>query len=157
MSAAAGFVKELEMDLKFFKATISVFEEGDADFTAKPEMYSVAAHIAHVADTVNWFVDGAFGDGWDMDFEPMIAKAKAVKSVTEANKQLDEAFTRVVGVIGKASDEELFSPIPDKQILGDAPRCAIVSCVTDHTAHHRGALAVYARLMGKEPPMPYGE
>lgn len=28
-----------------------------------------------------------------------------------------------------------------------------VSC---HTAHHRGALTVYARALGKTPAMPYG-
>jgi uncharacterized damage-inducible protein DinB len=26
----------------------------------------------------------------------------------------------------------------------------------EHTAHHRGALTVYSRLLGKVPPMPYG-
>lgn len=155
MSAAAGLARELEMDLKFFKATCSVFEEGDAGYAAKDELYTVAGHVAHVADTVNWFVDGAFGDGWDMDFEALIERAKAVTTLSDANKQLDEAFKRVTNVIANSSDQELFEPIHDKQILGDAPRLAIVSCITDHTAHHRGALSVYARLLGKEPPMPY--
>ena len=101
------------------------------------------------------FIDGAFGDGWDMDFEALIDRAKAITTLSAANKQLDDAFSRAANVIGNASDQELFEPIPDKQILGDAPRLAIVSCITDHTAHHRGALSVYARLLGKEPPMPY--
>ena len=32
---------------------------------------------------------------------------------------------------------------------------AIISTITDHTAHHRGALTVYARVSGLVPPMPY--
>jgi hypothetical protein len=28
---------------------------------------------------------------------------------------------------------------------------------TDHTAHHRGALTVYSRLLGKVPKMPYAD
>ena len=32
---------------------------------------------------------------------------------------------------------------------------AIFSGITDHTAHHRGALTVYARVQGIVPPMPY--
>ena len=32
---------------------------------------------------------------------------------------------------------------------------AVINGITDHSAHHRGALAVYARLLGKEPAMPY--
>jgi uncharacterized damage-inducible protein DinB len=39
--------------------------------------------------------------------------------------------------------------------MGGLPRYAIVSALTDHTAHHRGALTVYARLLGLVPPMPY--
>jgi uncharacterized damage-inducible protein DinB len=34
---------------------------------------------------------------------------------------------------------------------------AIFGAITDHTAHHRGALTVYARLNGIVPPMPYME
>jgi len=47
------------------------------------------------------------------------------------------------------------TPMPEGPVLGGAPRIAIVSGITDHTAHHRGALTVYARLSGKVPPMPY--
>ena len=36
-----------------------------------------------------------------------------------------------------------------------APRAAVVGPIVDHTAHHRGALTVYARLLGKVAPMPY--
>ncbi|KPK59254.1 MAG: hypothetical protein AMS21_10075 [Gemmatimonas sp. SG8_38_2] len=155
MSAAEGYKKELEMTLKFFQTTISVFEEADSGYTPQPELYTVASHVAHTGDTVSWFIEGAFGAGWNMDFEAEVAKAKAVTSLAEAKKQLEQAFANAAGVIGAASDQELFEPIPDKRIMEGAPRCSIVSGITDHTAHHRGALAVYARLKGKEPPMPY--
>jgi uncharacterized damage-inducible protein DinB len=155
MSAAAGFIKELEMDLKFFKTTISIFEEADGGFAPQPELYTVAGQVEHVADTVDWFVEGAFGSGWNMDFEAHVARARAVTSLSDATNHLELAFAKAAEVIGAASDEELFEPIPDKQIMEGAPRCSIVSGITDHTAHHRGALSVYARLQGKEPPMPY--
>lgn len=155
MSAAAGLAKELENDLKFFKSTVSIFEQADAEFAPKPELYTVAGHIDHTADTVDWFIEGAFGKGWDMDFEAIVARSKAVKSIADAKQHLDKAFARAAEVIGAASDQDLFAPIPDTRIMEGAPRAAIVSAITDHTAHHRGALAVYARLLGKEPPMPY--
>ena len=154
-SAAEGFTKELEADLKFFKKTLSVFDEADSGYTPQSELYTVAGHVAHTADTVDWFIAGAFGDGWDMDFEKLIAGAKAVASLTEASEWLDRAFAKAVEVVGAATDQQLFAPIPDTRIMEGAPRCAIVSGITDHTAHHRGALSVYARLRGKEPPMPY--
>lgn len=155
MSAAQGYKKDLENALKFFQTTISIFEEADSGYAPQPELYTVAAHVAHTADTVNWFIEGAFGAGWNMDFEAEVARAKAVTSLGEAKQKLQDAFNNAAAVIGGASDSELFEPIPDKAIMEGAPRCSIVSGITDHTAHHRGALAVYARLQGKLPPMPY--
>ena len=134
---------------------MSVFSEEDSSFSPQPELYTVAAHIAHAADSVDWFVEGAFGKGWDMDFEALIARAKEVTSLKESLDWLDRSFGNITKVVGAASDNELFAPIEDKKIMEGAPRLAIVGATVDHTAHHRGALSVYARLVSKESPMPY--
>jgi len=155
MSAAEGFVAELNMTLKFFKTSIGVFDEGDSGFAPQPELYTVAAHVDHTADTIDWFVEGAFGDGWNMDFDALIAKSKNATSLEAALATLDTSFAKAVEVVGGASDADLFAPIADEKIMAGAPRAAIVGAITDHTAHHRGALSVYARLLGKEPTMPY--
>lgn len=155
MSAADGLVKELQSTLKFFETTLSIFESGDATFAPNPELYTVAGHVAHAAGSVDWFIEGAFGEGWDMDFDADIAKAKAVTSLEDATDWLHRAFDNAIAVVGAASDEDLFAPIADTRIMGGAPRAAVVSGIVDHTAHHRGSLAVYARLIGKVPPMPY--
>ncbi len=155
MSAADGLVQELRSTLRFFETTLSIFESGDAGFAPTPELYTVAGHVAHTAGSVDWFIEGAFGEGWDMDFEADIAKAKAVTSLEEATDWLHRAFDNAIAVVGAATDEELFTPIPDTRIMEGAPRAAAVGGIVDHTAHHRGSLAVYARLIGKTPPMPY--
>ena len=155
MAVSEGLVKELESTQKFFKTTLSVFTPEDEAFAPFPELYTVAGHVAHAADTIDWFIEGAFGDGWDMEFDASIAKAKAVTSLDEAKVWLDRAFANAIAVIGAASDETLLEPIADTRIMGGAPRMAVVSGIVDHTAHHRGSLAVYARLVGKEPMMPY--
>jgi uncharacterized damage-inducible protein DinB len=41
--------------------------------------------------------------------------------------------------------------------MGGEPISSIVGAISDHTAHHRGALTVYSRLLGKTPLMPYVE
>ena len=155
MAVSDGLVKELESTQKFFNTTLSVFEPDDAGFAPYPELYTVAGHVAHAADSIDWFIEGAFGDGWDMDFEGLIAKAKAVTSLQEANEWLERSFVNATTVVGKASDQVLFEAIPDPKIMEGAPRMAVISGIVDHTAHHRGSLAVYARLIGKEPPMVY--
>jgi uncharacterized damage-inducible protein DinB len=47
------------------------------------------------------------------------------------------------------------APIADGPVLPGQPRAAIIAAIAEHTAHHRGALAVYARLLGYAPPIPY--
>jgi len=156
MSQASDIVAQLKTSLKYLKSTTSVFEEADAGFAPQPGLYTVAGHIAHAADSVEWFVEGAFGKGWNMDFESLIAAARAVETLEEAHAWLDRAFAEAIAVFESASDEDLNATIPDERIMPGAPRHAIVGPIVDHTAHHRGALTVYARLLGKVSPMPYG-
>ena len=156
MSAAAPLVTQLRTSLKYMKTTVSAFDEGDSGFAPQPELYTVAGHIAHAADSVDWFVEGAFGEGWNMNFEGLIAAARAVTSLDDANAWLERAYAEAIAAIEGAPDEVLLAPIPDERIMGGAPRAAIVGAIVDHTAHHRGALTVYARLLGKVSPMPYG-
>ncbi|MDE2876314.1 MAG: DinB family protein [Gemmatimonadota bacterium] len=155
MSQAAALVTQLETSHKYIRSTISIFEEEDAGFAPQPDLYTVAGHIAHAADSVEWFVEGAFGKGWNMDFEGLIAAARAVETLEEAVAWLDRAFETAIAAFRKASDEDLGAKIPDERIMGGAPRSAIVGPIVDHTAHHRGALTVYARLLGKVPKMIY--
>ncbi|MCY3612651.1 MAG: DinB family protein [Gemmatimonadetes bacterium] len=156
MSAAAPLVAQLQTSLKYMKTTVSAFDEGDSGFAPQPELYTVAGHIAHAADSVDWFVEGAFGEGWNMNFEGLIAAARGVTSLDDANAWLDRAYAAAIASIEAAPDEVLLAPIADERIMGGAPRAAIVNAIVDHTAHHRGALTVYARLLGKVSPMPYG-
>ncbi len=155
MSESARLVARLQQARKLFGTTTSVFEASDAGFSPNELLYTVAGHIAHSADAIEWFIEGAFGAGWDLDFEKSIAKARAVTSLEEARSWLDRAFTRAIDTVAEASDMELASPIADTRIMGDAPKMAVVDGLIDHTAHHRGSLAVYARLVGKAPPMLY--
>ncbi len=155
MSQTAAIVAQLKTSHKYMKSTVSIFEEDDAGFAPQPELYTVAGHIAHAADSVDWFVEGAFGKGWNLDFEGLIAAARAVETLEEANAWLDRAFENAIATFESASDEDLAGKIVDERIMGGAPRASIVGPIVDHTAHHRGALTVYARLLGKVSPMPY--
>lgn len=155
MAISDGLSMDLQQTRQFFLTTLSAFETEDGAFAPNPEMYTVAGHVAHVAQTVDWFIEGGFGEGWDTDFDAHIAHAKTITSLDDAVALLDRAFANAAEVVGGASDEQLFEPMPDPSVMGDAPRIAVVSGIVDHTAHHRGSLAVYARLLGKVPPMPY--
>lgn len=90
-----------------------------------------------------------------MDFEGQMAQVMEVNSLAAAREWYDRAQFNATETIGKMGDAELNSPLPDGPIMGGAPKLAIVGAIADHTAHHRGALSVYTRLLGKVPPMPY--
>ena len=153
MSTAA--VTELESTRKFFLTTIGVLNADDEAFAPHAHMYTTASHVAHVAITVDWFMAGAFGAGWDQEYDVHIAQAKAVTSLDTARAMLDTAFENAIATLGTMNDADLDQPIPNDTVMGGAPKRAVISGIVDHTAHHRGSLAVYARLCGKVPTMPY--
>lgn len=153
-----GLVAELKAVGTFFRVSTKCLGEEDSSFAPRKGMYTVAAQVAHAAQTIDWFVEGAFRpEGFDMNFEAHAAKTLAVTSLEEARRWFDRSLARAIEVVGSKSDVELQESLPPGPVMGGAPRLAIVGGIADHTAHHRGSLAVYARLLGKVPAMPYGE
>ncbi len=53
-------IGELAATGKFFTKTAECLEEKDSGFAPKPGMFTVAQHVAHVAQAIDWFVEGAF-------------------------------------------------------------------------------------------------
>jgi uncharacterized damage-inducible protein DinB len=119
-------------------------------------MFSAAQQVAHVAQTVDWFREGAFDPkGFNMDLPGMEAEVRKVTSLAAARKWYDDACARLMKALQTKSAADWYAPIPKDTIMGGAPRISIIDGLADHTGHHRGALTVYARLRGKTPPMPY--
>jgi uncharacterized damage-inducible protein DinB len=154
---AQAVVASLQSMKTFFDTGTKCFEEKDSTFAAVPGTFTVAQHVAHVAHTIDWFVEGAFRpQGFDLDFAGQEARVRGISKLSEARAWWERSMAEAVRVLGSKTEAELAVPLPEDGIMGGVPRFAIVSGMTDHTAHHRGALAVYARLLGKVPPMPYG-
>jgi uncharacterized damage-inducible protein DinB len=147
----------LEGMREFFNRSTRPLEEQHSGFAPKEGLYTVAGQIAHVAQTIAWFYDSAFSKDWRMDFEEMDREARAITSLNEARAWFERAVNQALEVAGSHTAEEWASPFPPNPIMGEAPRYSIIGAVTDHTAHHRGALTVYQRLLGLTPLMPYME
>ena len=80
----------------------------------------------------------------------------AVTSLTAAREWMEKAYANAIAFLRSKSAEDLAQPLPAGPIMGGQPISDIVWAMVEHTAHHRGALTVYSRLLGKVPPMPYG-
>ncbi|MBI4877038.1 MAG: DinB family protein [Acidobacteria bacterium] len=143
---------------EFFERSTRVLDEADSAFAPVEGIFTVAQQVAHTAQTVEWFVQGAFSrDGFDLDFERLDREMRAVASLEAARAWLNRAWAAAAECIEAHSGAEWESPLPPGPIMGGAPRHTVFDALADHTAHHRGSLAVYSRLLGKAPPMPYAE
>lgn len=158
MSLAQQAVAELSSAREYFNRSTRGLTEEHSGITPAPGMMSAAQQVAHAAQTIEWFIAGAFEPGgFDLDFDAHAKVVEACTSLTEARARFDKAIAEATAAIGSKTDAELMAPLPAGPIMGGAPRMAIVGAITDHTAHHRGALTVYARTKGIVPPMPYGD
>lgn len=148
---------QMQSTLEFFKRSTRELKEEHSGFKPTEGQYTAAAQVAHVAQTIEWFFDSAFAKDWNMDFEGLDKEVRACKSLEEAHSWLDRAVKKAVETAEAHSAEEWATPFPPNPIMGETPRFTIVGAIVDHTAHHRGALTVYQRLLGLTPAMPYME
>jgi len=156
MSLSQQAIAELAMAQEFFNRSTGNLPESLSGFAPVPGVMTAAQVVAHVAQTVDWFVEGAFREeGFDMDFETMMVETNGYDSLEAARGWFEKAIAAASATLGAKSDAELMELMPPGPIMGGAPRMAIIGAITDHTAHHQGALTVYARLNGIVPPMPY--
>lgn len=152
-----GFATQVLASQEFFERSTSVLDESDSEFRPSGEMMTVAQQVAHTAHTLEWFLDGATKpQGFDLNFEEQGKALAAVTSLTAARHRLRIAFARIVDFLRSSTPEQLARPLLEGPVMGGQPTSDIVWAMVEHTAHHRGALTVYARLLGKTPPMPYG-
>ncbi|SPE24558.1 conserved hypothetical protein [Candidatus Sulfopaludibacter sp. SbA3] len=151
------FANQLLASKDFFDRSTRVLDEADSGFRPKEGMMTVAQQVAHTAQTLDWFVEGASRpEGFDLDFEKHAKALEGVISLAIARQQLEAAYGNAVQFLRSRSAEELLRPLPPGPVMGGQPISDIVWAMVEHTAHHRGALTVYSRSLGKVPPMPYG-
>jgi uncharacterized damage-inducible protein DinB len=152
-----NFANQLLASQDFFQRSTRVLEEADSGFRPREDMMTVAQQVAHTAHTIDWFIEGAARpEGFDLDFAKMAAAIDAVTSLDAARKWLATAFANAVQFLRSQSPADLARPLPPGPVMGGQPISDIVWSMVEHTAHHRGALTVYSRELGKVPPMPYG-
>src|SRR5580765_2865751 len=150
------YKQQLKASKEFFERSTRVLEEADSGFSPKDGMMTVAQQVAHAAQTLEWFITGAVRpEGFDLDFEKLAKETNACTSLTEARKWMNRAYAAVDQFIDAQGPEGLAKPLPSGPVMGGQPVGEIFWAMVEHTAHHRGALTVYSRLLGKVPVMPY--
>jgi uncharacterized damage-inducible protein DinB len=156
MSLAQQALIELDAAREYFNRSTRNLTEEHSTLMPAPDMMTAAQQVAHTAHTIDWFLEGAFRpEGFDTNFEEHAKVVMGCTSLASARAWFEKAMEAARQKVAGKSDADLMTPLPPGPIMGGAPRMAIFGALTDHTAHHRGALTVYARLAGIVPPMPY--
>lgn len=157
MNLHAWIDRELLSSQEFFERSTRVLREEHSGFAPSSELYTAAQQVAHVAAVIDWFVVGSFSAfGFSMDHDGIESSVRAVESLTEARRRVAAAYDRArreFAVQPVAALEEEFS----EGIMMTGAKWVVIPAMIEHTAHHRGALAVYSRLLGLVPKLPYVE
>lgn len=152
------FAGQLLASQQFFKRSTDVLTEADSGFRPQDGMMTVAQQVAHAAQTLDWFREGAGRpEGFDLDFASHAKALEEVTSLASARQLLDSAYAKAIEFLRSLSAEELAEALPEGPVMGGQPKSGIVWAMIEHTAHHRGALTVYSRMLNRVPSMPYGE
>ncbi len=152
-------ITALQNSQEYLERTTALLTEENSSLAPKEGMFTTAQQMAHVAQTIEWFIDGAFESeaGFSMDFETMEKEVRAFTSLDSARAYLRDAYESARTTIAAQSIDQLESALPEGPIMGGLPRKTVVNGIVDHTAHHRGALSVYVRHAGATPAMPYAD
>jgi uncharacterized damage-inducible protein DinB len=151
------YANQLLASQDFFARSTRILDEADSTFRPKEGMMTVAQQVAHTAQTLDWFIEGASRpEGFDLDFEKHAKALDAVTSLAAARQRLATAYANASQFLRSLGAEGLARPLPPGPVMGGQPISDVVWAMVEHTAHHRGALSVYSRQLGKVPPMPYG-
>ena len=153
------FAANIKASKEYFDRSTRCLTEAHSGFRPTPESMSAAQQVAHVAQTYDWFIEGAFQrpDGFDLDLDKHMRAVEAVTSLAEARTWLEKSVAAAVKEVESKSMDELNAPLPDGPVMGGMPKRCIMGALDEHTAHHRGVLTVYSRLNGLVPAMPYME
>src|SRR5437899_11887481 len=113
------FANQLFASKDFFERSTRVLEEADSGFRPQKEMMTVAQQVAHAAQTLDWFIQGATRpEGFDLDFEKLAKDLNAVTSLTAARQLMASAYKNVLEFLRSHSAEDLAKPLPAGPVLG---------------------------------------
>ena len=91
------FANQLLTSKEFFERSTRVLDEADSGFRPQEGMMTVAQQVAHTAQTLDWFIEGASRrEGFDLDFEKHAKALDAVTSLAAARRMLETAYVNAI-------------------------------------------------------------
>ena len=160
MTMTEWFLAELESEAAKSRRVLEQVPEGKRDW--KPHERSMA--LGYLADLVanipSWVAFAITMN--ELDIAPKEGpkyKPAALNTSAELVAALDKAVAQAREALQKTSDAHLETPwrlLAAGQLAFEQPRHQVIRDTFLHSAHHRGQMTVYLRLLGSKVPSVYG-
>ena len=154
------FVEELEREVGRSRRALEQVPEGKRDWKPHDKSMPFGYLALLVATIPSWVAAQVAQDGLDIAPkdgpnyrpEPVHTSAEFITALDKAVAQAREALT-------KTTDAHLETPwrlLAGGQLAFEQPRHQVIRDTFLHSAHHRGQMTVYLRLLGAKVPSVYG-
>jgi len=160
MKNTEWFLAELESEAAKSKRVLEQTPTGKRDFKPHERSMEFGYLTDLVANVLSWIgmaitmdeLDIMPKDGPKYKPQPLNTPAELVAALDKAVAQAREALT-------KTTDAHLDTPwrlLAGGQLAFEQPRSQVIRDTFLHSAHHRGQMTVYLRMLGAKVPSVYG-
>jgi uncharacterized damage-inducible protein DinB len=160
MTMTEWFLAELESEAAKTRRVLAEVPEGKRDWKPHDRSMAFGYLTDLVANILSWAglaitldeLDIAPKSGPSYRPEPLNTSAEAVAALDKAVAQAREALR-------KTNDAHLATPwrlLAGGTVVMEQPRHEVIRDTFLHSAHHRGQMTVYYRLLGVKVPSVYG-
>ena len=160
MTLTEWFIAELESEAAKSRRTLEQVPEGKRDW--KPHERSMPlGYLTELVATIPSWVGMAITQD-ELDIAPKDGPTHKPSPLTtpgELIAALDKAAAQAREALGQTTDQHLATPwrlLAAGQLAFEQPRHQVIRDTFLHSAHHRGQLTVYLRLLGAKVPSVYG-
>lgn len=160
MKIAELFLSELDREHTRSKRALEQVPEGRHDW--KPHEKSMTfGYLAEIVAAIHSWVAMAINqDELDLD-PPGGSKYKQEPLYTSAAlvERLEKSTADARAALQGTSDERLMQPwrlLVGGKVVQESPRHVVIRDILNHSAHHRGQMTVYLRLLDRTVPALYG-
>lgn len=141
----AGWERHRAVTLQFLDA----LDEAELGWRPTPEAMSCGQQLVHIAQTEDFHERGLFGGEWNRD---LLRFPKPMPSKDALRSRFEEVRGRTTSRLAALTAADLDAPCAHPNAPPGLNLRWWLTFLLEHEVHHKGQLAVYFRLMGKEAP-----
>jgi uncharacterized damage-inducible protein DinB len=160
MKMTEWFLAELESEAAKSRRVLEQVPSGKRDFKPHERSMEFGYLSELVANIPSWVAMAITMD--ELDVAPKDGpsyKPAPLNTSAELVAALDKAVAQAREALQKTSDTHLETPwrlLAAGQLAFEQPRHQVIRDTLLHSAHHRGQMTVYLRLLGAKVPSVYG-